>query len=1013
MRVAMATAGKSGWVRALIVAATAAGLIGGCGGSDGASGKQGKNGDGGPQGVPGEAGPPGVPGDAGEAGPPGLPGEGGPGTDAGPGAGTVPSRTLGAYDDLPGLVVTITGVGGGSGSGGAFKAGDSISVTFTIKTNAGADLPLSETDGNGLWFSGPTSNYQHVLPADKDTPYYEDANTAAAQNTDGSYTYTFPDPIPTQYGPPLMDTTKFSVGELAGQNLLDGTYTIAVRLFRNYTRNGAIVVDPGADAKDVLFGVATTLEPREVVKVDNCIQCHSSNTAWHNGTMHDTRLCVTCHTSGAEDDGSTDTGDPTNVTIDSRVFFHRIHNGEHLPSVNGVATNADGTRNYAATAVPFLVQDGSDFGDFSDVGFPAFPNLAIPMPRDQGYSNLTSAEKDTENTIREGVTDCPKCHGDPDGSGSLTAPAQGDHFNTAPSRRACGSCHDDVDFTKPYTSNGMTMPAQTDDTGCAVCHPASGATLAIKDAHLHPIKNPALNPGLNINVTTFTEAGTNDGNGKIDPGEKISVTFTLKDDSGADVAASSLVPICTDCASPTPTGAIYVAISGPTNNRNFILYSTIPAAGLAAGTSYTTNLPQPVFIERVGQAADNGSVETFGTSLKPHWDVTGGLTAVYERTATPGPSTTLAAAVPEGRLFLDLASATGLAANDYVVVDDGGAAEEYSRIRTVSGNRIFLQSATPWPSSAAPSMYSYGYGASTRSAHSAGASVKKVTLTQRTAGTDFVVDATNGTVTEAAAASFTAGDAILVSYTTDFVMPAKYPPAPYDYSPTMDESWGKWAGKDIAPGTYTANIWAYRVFTVNTTWTAGDRTDYRGASPPANTNFLVGTADTIVPYDKISSGNNCERCHDGLMWHGGSRRGFDTCAICHGSAGAQATPDVTVNFRTMLHKIHMGSSLPDAETYNVNGENWADVEFPAMPGGVKNCTMCHGTATAWQAPDPRNHPTQQGSPTEAWGIACGACHDSSAATAHISAMTYAGQESCPVCHDSSSQFPVEVMHKTR
>ena len=85
-----------------------------------------------------------------------------------------------------------------------------------------------------------------------------------------------------------------------------------------------------------------------------------------------------------------------------------------------------------------------------------------------------------------------------------------------------------------------------------------------------------------------------------------------------------------------------------------------------------------------------------------------------------------------------------------------------------------------------------------------------------------------------------------------------------------------------------------------------------------------------------------------------------------------STKGVTVNFRTMLHKIHMGEELTNASTYTVVGfgsaaypnnftpQNYGEVVFPALPSGVENCTKCHGAAnTAWHQPSDRNHPTEQ------------------------------------------------------
>jgi hypothetical protein len=118
-------------------------------------------------------------------------------------------------------------------------------------------------------------------------------------------------------------------------------------------------------------------------------------------------------------------------------MIHKMHDGEHLPSVLGVGTNVDGSRNYAATPAPYeLVDDVGTAHDFSAVAFPVWPNLNTSMPRDFGYSALTSGQKTLENTMLQGATQCSKCHGDPDGSGPMTAPAQGDIHRSQPSRRA-------------------------------------------------------------------------------------------------------------------------------------------------------------------------------------------------------------------------------------------------------------------------------------------------------------------------------------------------------------------------------------------------------------------------------------------------------------------------------------------------------------------------------------------------------------------------------------------------
>ena len=131
------------------------------------------------------------------------------------------------------------------------------------------------------------------------------------------------------------------------------------------------------------------------------------------------------------------------------------------------------------------------------------------------------------------MTACAKCHGDPDADGPLTAPAQGDLCYTQPTEQACGSCHDDIDWTKPYTANFATMPIQLANGGCLLCHNPSGGSLPTKESHVHPLNDPALDPGVN-SVITAVSGGTGPL-GQLQVGQTPTVTFTLKNDAGADI----------------------------------------------------------------------------------------------------------------------------------------------------------------------------------------------------------------------------------------------------------------------------------------------------------------------------------------------------------------------------------------------------------------------------------------------------------------------------------------------
>ncbi|MCE9594776.1 MAG: hypothetical protein K8S98_11345 [Planctomycetes bacterium] len=922
--------------------------------------------------------------------------------------GSVPTTTaLDQGDALPGIHLAIDALSGGSGPGGRFLPGDRITVDFTVTKDDGSDWDIGEFSSGRALVSGPTFNYQRVIAQ------VTDVATAAVPRGGGSYRYKFATPIPATYLAPYNDTASFddTDGELTDDALLDGTYTLGMYFRWSYTLDNASKSDSGDAVHDFVIGTAGSVDSREVVAQANCNRCHIDLQA-HGGSRHSVGLCLLCHTAGAEDKNVvTAAGGTPGRSIDFKVMIHKIHSGEHLPSVLGVGTLSDGSRDYAKTPEPYeLVGFNNSILDFSDVAFPAWPQGLVAMPRDAGYTALSAPNKATEDLIRTGPSNCVVCHGDPDGdSGPLTAPAQGGVAYAQPRRATCGACHDDIDWGHPYTANGQTMPAIANDTNCILCHPATGTPapglLPTDLAHLHPLLDPDFDAGTAIDISSIAEDGTNDGDGTIDAGEKIEITFTLKNDAGTDLLPSAV-------ANPS------IVLSGPTSNYNVLLSTSIPTAMLTGAQPYTVNVPMPAQLERVGVSTAAAN-EVFTTDFAPHWNVTGALTAVLVRTATTT-ATTLAVDSAAPQNYIDVADATGFARNDYLVVDDGQVDEEYAQIQLVSGTRL-------WFAALGSSTYKPGLDRT----HASGATVKEVTLASKTATTDFTVDTAAGTITEVT--EFGNGNIVLVTYTTDFVMPSTYP-LTLNGSPDLDDTVGKWVGKSIVDGTYSLSIWTSQTLTLSL---YGETNSYRSASDANLVNFLVGSAATVEPYALISSGSNCYNCHQDLAFHGFGRRSFEACVVCHGAAGvedrpqyvaanAPATTATTINFRTMLHKIHMGEELANASTYDVVGfgssaypnnytaQSYGEVVFPALPGGVSNCTVCHGASnTAWHEPSDRTHPSDQISPVRRWTVVCGACHDATDMQAHIDVQTSAsGQESCGVCHGEDGEWSVERMHKT-
>src|SRR6185436_16794159 len=157
-------------------------------------------------------------GDRGPAGPPG--GSGGGGNP------NPPEPTPTAYaagEPVPELVASIDSIGGASGASGAFLPGDSLSVEFTLSKANGDPWTLEELKEGQALVSGPSFNYQRVLPA-------TDVRASATALGGGRFRFAFPTPIPANFEPPYNDSPSFglSQGELAGRALLDGTYTLGI-----------------------------------------------------------------------------------------------------------------------------------------------------------------------------------------------------------------------------------------------------------------------------------------------------------------------------------------------------------------------------------------------------------------------------------------------------------------------------------------------------------------------------------------------------------------------------------------------------------------------------------------------------------------------------------------------------------------------------------------------------------------------------------------------------------------
>jgi OmcA/MtrC family decaheme c-type cytochrome len=221
-----------------------------------------------------------------------------------------------------------------------------------------------------------------------------------------------------------------------------------------------------------------------------------------------------------------------------------------------------------------------------------------------------------------------------------------------------------------------------------------------------------------------------------------------------------------------------------------------------------------------------------------------------------------------------------------------------------------------------------------------------------------------------------------------------------------------------ATGTWTVGIEGTKTYPVNV-----------GTSQPLNqnqggVNKLVSFSvdgSLVQPRRAVVSLDNCNSCHSSLSAHGGNRNQVEMCVLCHNPNAtdtavrpAADNPPQTIDFRTMVHKIHTGEDLTtDYTVYGFQGSvnNFNGVTFP---GDRRDCEKCHVNGSD-QLPlalnllpvvTPRDYLTT--TPPET--AACLGCHTSKAAASHALSNIAPIGESCDVCHGPNGQFSIDRVH---
>lgn len=501
----------------------------GCSGTPGVDGKNGADGTNGSDGADGTNGADGTDGINGTDGADGT--DGTDGTDA-----IVPHMGEAPW----GVNLEVVSVDGATGAGGAFQVGDIPEITYTVLDDDGVSYAPSDLSKIYFNMSGPTTHPQIV-------EWYQDITdvaTASVDNNDGTYTYSFINPIPATYHAVPNDTTDLGEddGDWGGLALVDGTYTIGGVAYLTITDpDGTSWYDTDNTTSQVLFGAATALEQNEVVLAENCASCHGDTFRMHGGSRQTLDICLTCHVDGGEDRYSGTDGTVTpGVTIGMTSMVHKIHNGDELANGYEVAgypgdSTAEGYPNYNLT-------------DYSDVAFPSWPL---------------------------GAAHCDSCH---------EGAADGD-VEANPSRLACGACHDTLNFVTGENHDGG---AQADDSNCHICH----SSTAIAGYHDDPRTDSSVwshnghassKTGLNVTMLTATNQ---DGASAFQVGDTITVTFSVLYDDGTPIPQSFFAYSSSSSTCPTVSGAGTAVLVGPSDYMQRILYSPSAGSTTTVGSVY-------------------------------------------------------------------------------------------------------------------------------------------------------------------------------------------------------------------------------------------------------------------------------------------------------------------------------------------------------------------------------------------------------------------------------------------
>ena len=335
------------------------------------------------------------------------------------GAHVVPAESV----QIPGVVVELLKVDNGT-------AGNSPTVTFTLRDNQGNGIPLSSMTASPnrvyLVMAGPTVDYGYTSFG-ASTPGYVSENAAAdgSCSADGLCSYTFKAKIPAN---------------------ATGTYTIGIEARRGIALSPGTVKQMtsqyGAVNKVINFSVdGSQVTPRRtVVAIEKCNACHSS-LSLHGENRNQIEQCVLCHNASETDKSyrasaknAEDKALPPQA-VDFALMIHKIHTGENM---------AENGRTYV------VVGYGGSHNDFTEVRYPAFSPSG--SPGDRRNCSMCHVNNSEQLPLQAGLNQVTDPQGLINPVGPITA--------------ACTACHSSTAAASHALNNTSTQLGEA----CDVCH---------------------------------------------------------------------------------------------------------------------------------------------------------------------------------------------------------------------------------------------------------------------------------------------------------------------------------------------------------------------------------------------------------------------------------------------------------------------------------------------------------------------------------------------------------------